>query len=270
MTSSPEERPTPAHELRCLDRGKLRRILQTALIHDLKAPLNTATLVLDLLGRSLAHDEPIDADGRARLLENVEEVRRELRRLSEGLPGLLSLADPGAEEPRPFDLAGSLGCGLDLLRQQVLLRGIRLHRRMPSGPVVVTGRASDLRHALLNVVLNALEATPRGQEVHVTVEAPDGAAVRVRVEDSGEGIAEDALESVFAPRMTTRPGHPGLGLTVARDILREHGGTIRLNRRPGGGTVATIELPAVTPDAVRGDAAQGASPAGTPLPEVGA
>lgn len=276
MNSSPrgtpasDGQPAADHELRCLDRAKLRRILQAALIHDLKAPLNTATLVLDLLGRSLAHEEAPDPGDRRRLLENVEEIRRELRRLSEGLPGLLSLSDPGEEPPRTFDLAASLRCGLDLLRQQVLLRGIRLHRHFPEGPVNVTGRPADVRQAVLNVVLNALEATPRGGEIHVTVVATPGSPVRILVEDTGAGIPDADRERVFEARFSRRDGQRGLGLPVARGILREHGGSIGLNPRPGGGTVAVIELPEAPAAGQLPDAQKGADPAGVRSPEVGA
>ncbi len=267
---SAEGEPFADHELRCLDRSKLHRILQAALIHDLKAPLNTATLVLDLLGRSLAQDDFPDVRDRSRLLDNVEEVRRELRRLSEGLPGLLALSDPGQEPARVFDLAASLRCGLDLLRQQVLLRGVRLHRHFPEEPVLVQGRASDLRQAVLNVVLNALEASPRGGEIHVSLDLPEsGGPVRIRVEDAGEGIAEADAARVFEPRFSRRPGQRGLGLPVARSILREHGGNIGLNRRTGGGTVALLELPRA-PAETRSELAQGAGPAGARSPEVGA
>lgn len=261
--------PSVDHELRCLDRAKLRRILQAALIHDLKAPLNTATLVLDLLGRSLAQNDFPESADRSRLLDNVEEVRRELRRLSEGLPGLLALTDPGEEPRQVFDLAASLRGGLDLLRQQVLLRGVRLHRHFPQEPVLVEGRPSDLRQAVLNVVLNALEATPRGGEIHVAVESGPHGPVRVRVEDCGEGIAEADAARVFEPRFSRRPGQRGLGLPVARGILREHGGNIGLNPRTGGGTVADIELPRA-PAGTRSDSAKGADPAGIRSPEVGA
>ena len=270
MRSSPDGKPLTTLELRAVNRARVRRILQTALIHDLKAPLNTATLVLDLLSRSLAHEDSWDGAGRTGLIENVEEVRRELRRLSEALPSLLSLADPGEEEARPLDLAASLQEGLHLLRQQILLRGVRLHRCLPSGPVMVDGRPSDLQHAFINVILNALEASKRGGEVHVRLERDGDGPVRVRVEDAGEGLPEDLLERAFEPRFTRRDGHDGYGLPVARGILEEHGGSIRLIRGPGGGTVVAIELPPAASLPQRAALETGTARAGTPSPEVGA
>jgi signal transduction histidine kinase len=247
---SPDPVLSPDREFRVANRARVRRILQAALIHDLKAPLNTATLVVDLMGRSLAKDDASDPEVQRKLLENIDEIRREIRRITEALPGLLSLADPGEEAARPFDLVAALEDVLDLLRQQLLLRGARLHRLLPREPLVVVGRPGELQHAVLNVVLNALEATPRGGEVSIRVER-NGSGVRVRVADEGPGIAPELADRVFEPRVTGREGHEGLGLPVAREILREHGGTIRLLPHEEGGTVALIELPVASESVAR-------------------
>lgn len=226
-------------ELRVANRARVRRILQSALLHELKAPLNTATLILDLLGRSVADDDLSDPAIRQQVREGVEAVRREIRRLSDALPGVLSLPEPGEEASQPFDLVGSLESALHLVRQQVLLRGAKLRRDLPDERIVVVGRPSDLQHALLNVVLNAIEASPRGTQIDVRLERT-GSTVIVHVEDDGPGIP--AAFSAFEPRTTTKDGHDGLGLPVAKCILNEHGGSIRLRPRDGGGTVADIEL----------------------------
>jgi signal transduction histidine kinase len=219
----------------------VRRILQSALLHELKAPLNTATLILDLLGRSVADADLSDPAVRQQVRESVEALRREIRRLSEGMPGLLSLPEPGEEAPRPFDLGAVLEEALHLLRQQVLLRGAKLRRHLPDERVVVVGRPSELQHALLNVVLNAIECAPRGVQIDVRMSRANG-TVLLRVEDDGPGIPGGWDARVFDARVTTKEGHDGLGLAVARSILHEHGGSLRLRPREGGGTVAEIEL----------------------------
>ncbi len=232
--------PTPDdQEARLANRARLRRILQRALIHDLKAPLNTATLLVDLLGRSI---EKGGDEEEGKNLETVEEVRRELRRISDALPHLLSLPDPADEAAQPFDLVARLTESLDLLRQQVLLRGARLHRLFPSDPVIVMAKPSDILHAVLNVVLNAIEASPRGAAIEVTLER-EGASARLSVLDRGPGLPPDLGDRVLEPRVTTRDGHEGLGLPVARSLLKEHGGTLRLLSRDGGGTVVVLDLP---------------------------
>jgi signal transduction histidine kinase len=248
MAETPRHSPTPGDpEARIANRARLRRILQRALIHDLKAPLNTATLLIDLLGRSLetkgAHEEA------EHNLATVEEVRRELRRLTDALPFLLSLPDPGDEAPLVFDWVPKLNESLDLLRQQVLLRGARLVRRFPPQPVFLMARPSDHLHAALNLVLNAIEAAPRGSQVEISMELADSAA-RFSVLDRGPGLPPELGLRVLEPRVTTRDGRDGLGLSVAQAILAEYGGTLRLLPRDGGGTVASLEFPVTAAPAV--------------------
>jgi len=265
---SPGTVPSTDRELRAANRARVRRILQAALIHDLKAPLNTATLLVDLLGRSLTKEDAVDPAARARLAENVDEIRRELRRISEALPGLSSLPEPGEEPSGVFDLVPRLGEALDLMRQQILLRGARLHRHLPEDDVVlVRGRPSDLQHAVLNLVLNALEAMPRGGELTVRLERDPGGSVTIRIEDSGPGIRDADVPRLFQPRACRRDGHDGLGLAVARGILEEHGGTLRVASRQGGGTVATLVLPAVESAPVE-PVATAAQPAARRPPET--
>jgi signal transduction histidine kinase len=240
MAISPRSPASDDREARLANRARLRRILQRALIHDLKAPLNTATLLVDLLGRSLEKCETAEDGGHN--LETVEEVRRELRRISDALPHLLSLPDPGDEAPQPFDLVPRLSEALDLLRQQVLLRGARLTRRFPAEPVVVIARPSDILQAALNVVLNAIEAAPRGSEIEVILER-GGGSTRLTVQDRGPGLPPELGAKVLEPRVTTREGRDGLGLSVAQSILTENGGSLGLLPREGGGTVAVLELP---------------------------
>ncbi len=107
-------------------------------------------------------------------------------------------------------------------------------------------RAADgfqLKHAVLNLVLNALQATPEGGVV--TIEAGGGAGeLEVVVRDTGEGIPEEALPRVFDAFFTTREGGTGLGLPIARRIAEAHGGKLVLRSREGQGTEATLSLPA--------------------------
>jgi len=95
---------------------------------------------------------------------------------------------------------------------------------------------------VINLVQNAMEASPPGELVEIEVEGGD--RVRARVRDRGPGIEAELLGKVFEPGVTTKARGSGLGLTIARALLRQHGGDLTLAARPGGGTVATMELPA--------------------------
>jgi len=107
----------------------------------------------------------------------------------------------------------------------------------------VRANASALRDAVMNLVLNAVDAMPRGGRLRVATRPHDAGAELV-VEDTGEGIPEDARRRAFDPFFTTRsPQRMGLGLTVAHGVVMRYGGRIEISASPGGGTRVTIRLP---------------------------
>jgi signal transduction histidine kinase len=113
----------------------------------------------------------------------------------------------------------------------------------------VEADADQIKRVLLNVINNALEAMgEKGGTLRLTTRRePDG--VVIRVEDDGPGVED--VERIFEPHYTTKVKGTGLGLAIARQIVSEHGGTIRAESRPGHGTSVRIELPAAPPPASR-------------------
>lgn len=104
--------------------------------------------------------------------------------------------------------------------------------------------ASQLNQAFLNLILNAAHAIDGAGVVTVST-ASDGQRIRITVEDTGNGIPDDVLPRIFDPYFTTKPvgAGTGLGLTIARDIVTEHGGTLTVKTQMGVGTTFQIELP---------------------------
>jgi signal transduction histidine kinase len=102
-----------------------------------------------------------------------------------------------------------------------------------------------LRQVLLNLVLNALDATPRGGDVRLLARGL-GRAVEIAVEDRGPGVPRALRRRVFEPFFSTRTDRPGgLGLAIARRLVEEAGGTIAITDRPEGGSRFRVRLPAV-------------------------
>jgi signal transduction histidine kinase len=119
---------------------------------------------------------------------------------------------------------------------------VRLNMTGEDNVPLVQGSADRLQQAILNLVLNSLQALPEGGEV--TVETISrGASVDVRVSDDGPGVPSEIRGQLFTIRMTTKPGGTGLGLPLVRLIAENHGGTIRYDDRPGGGATFTLSLP---------------------------
>jgi PAS domain S-box-containing protein len=119
---------------------------------------------------------------------------------------------------------------------------LRLTNQPDLPRVVIDGNL--LRTALVNIGENALDAMPDGGVLTLeTDDAPKLGGIEFRISDSGLGIPPELREEVFQPFFTNKDGRAGLGLSIAREVIRGHEGRIRIDERPGGGTTLTIELP---------------------------
>ena len=194
--------------------------------HDLRTPLTRMKLQLELLGES---------EGAAALKGDVEEMERMLE-------GYLAFArGEGAEAPQPTDLTSLLG---DVVNQARRKGGnvIDLHSE---GAFTVPLRPAAIRRCVTNLVDNAIRYAE-----HVSVRAGRrGDAIEITIDDDGPGIPGDQKEDVFRPFFRLEgsrnpiTGGVGLGLTIARDVARGHGGDIELGDSPNGGLRARLRLP---------------------------
>jgi signal transduction histidine kinase len=173
------------------------------------------------------------------------QIGSEVARLDTVLAGFLGLAGPAAGERREHDVAALARDAAALARLEADAHGVGVEARGGPAPARVDGEA--VRGAVLNLVRNAVEASPRGSLVEVEVGRNGrGEALRVRVvvRDRGSGIAAAIAGREFDPFVTGRADGTGLGLAVVRRVVEEHGGRAHLGPRPGGGVEAVLELPA--------------------------
>jgi signal transduction histidine kinase len=119
---------------------------------------------------------------------------------------------------------------------------VRLLTEVPETPLPAFARRTRVRLALLNVLQNALEATPRGGTVRLGARAGAGVVV-ITVKDEGPGMSPERMARAFDLHYSTRPGATGIGLNVARTLLESEGGHIVLASRPGEGTTAELSIP---------------------------
>ena len=200
--------------------------------HDLRTPLTRMRLALAVLARR----NPEEADEIGALEEDVAEMERMIE-------GYLGFARGEAAEPaRPTDVVTLLGETAE--KAQAAGAQIEL---AAEGPIVVLLRADAMRRCLTNLVDNARRHAQRVWLGARRVARPGGEAVEILVDDNGPGIPPDRREDVFRPFVRLGEieggGHTGLGLTIARDIVRGHGGEIVLEDSPYGGLRARIRLP---------------------------
>jgi two-component system cell cycle sensor histidine kinase/response regulator CckA len=131
--------------------------------------------------------------------------------------------------------------------------GLPLHLELDLGSVpMVMGRPAELNEVFTNLILNAIDAMPRGGMLRIHTHAQDDRNVVFTVTDTGVGMTEDVRRRIFDPFFTTKGEEgTGLGLPVSYSIVKRHGGEMRVESRPGGGTTFTVVLPmgtAATPD----------------------
>lgn len=201
--------------------------------HELKNPLAAIKGLFQLIERSSAGD---------RAPERLAVIGSELARMEAILREYLSFTHPLAEiRPQPVDVRGLICEVADILDGRALEGdvSITVEGRAP----VIEGDPRSLKDALINLVSNALEATPAGGVVALRLRSDAGGIV-IEIADTGHGIPADALERLGTPFFTTRPEGTGLGIVLAQGAIAQHGGALAYTSTVGKGTTATITLPA--------------------------
>ncbi len=182
------------------------------------------------------------------LLEDLRVLHRHAMRVARIARGLLSFARPGHGEDGPVDLNGVVEETLLLVEKQISRSGIGIKRALAAGLPPVRGDAGTLGQVVLNLVTNAAEAIGGEGEIRIETRAvhePAG-AVQLIVADTGPGIAPEAIPRIFDPFYTTKAEGTGLGLSVSHGIVRDHGGAIDVQSRPGVGTTFVLTFPTAT------------------------
>jgi len=210
--------------------------------HEIRNPLSSIGLNVELLEEELAASPTVDPGARSLLSAISREVGR-LEQLSEEYLRVARLPSPRMEAE---DVAA-------LVREVAAFTKIEMERAQCVVTVTVDGDAkgkvppalfdeAQLRQALLNLLRNAREAMPNGGVIDAGVRA-EGMSVVVTVDDRGSGISEDVRARIFDPFFSTKGEGTGLGLAITRQIVEAHGGTISCAPRDGGGTSFRIALP---------------------------
>ncbi len=213
--------------------------LTGGLAHEIKNPLSTVQLNLQLLREDLEPKNP----GNARLVNRLDTVQKETARLRDILDDFLRYAGKIELDPKPRDVNVLLEELTDFFSPQAQLQRVQLRLRKSPQPLVVPLDERLIKQALLNLLINALQAMPEeGGEIILSVAERDGEAL-IDVIDTARGIAPQALEKIFEAYYSTKSGGTGLGLAIARRIAEEHGGHIDVRSEVGKGTDFTIALP---------------------------
>lgn len=213
--------------------------MAAGIAHEIRNPLMAIKLLIQT-----AADRPDGPSLRPRDFQVLEE---EIVRLEQIVTGFLDFARPPRPEPRSVDVGELVTQVADGLRPRAELQGVAIIEDLPPDPVIASADPNQLRQVLLNLLINALDALPRGGEVRVAVHLEPaesrGTQLVLTLSDTGEGLPTGVGDRIFEPFVSTKESGLGLGLSICRRIAESHGGTLTAANGPAGGAIFTLRFP---------------------------
>jgi len=215
------------------------RELARRLAHELKNPLFPLQITVENMqrARSLSAQEfdEVFQEGTRTLLDEVRNFKTIIGRFSD-------FAKMPAPHFEPVNITEVITDVLRLYEAQLKTNNITLHARMADTSLRIDADPDQLRRALSNLTLNAIDAMPNGGALTFTTEQMEN-AVQIRVSDTGQGLTQEESSRLFTPYYTTKQHGTGLGLAIVQGVVSDHHGKITVESAEGKGATFVIELP---------------------------
>jgi Amt family ammonium transporter len=216
--------------------------LSAGIAHEIRNPLTSIKILIHSLADPDASDAAREKD--------LKVIEAEIERVNKIIRQFLDFARPRPPSLEPADARGLIAETLDLAGYEIESQGVELEREDENDLPPVAMDREQMKQVLLNLILNALQAMPRGGKLTIQTALRDfaregaaGRAVEIRVKDTGGGIPAEIQNRIFEPFFSTKEEGIGLGLSVAQRIVEEHGGRIRVESLEGQGTAFSVLLP---------------------------
>ncbi|MGE5454888.1 MAG: two-component system sensor histidine kinase NtrB [Methylocystaceae bacterium] len=226
------------NEVRIADRLAAVGQLASGVAHEIRNPLGIIGAAAQLAKAEDSSQTDID--------ESVTVILKEVNRANQVVSRLLDFARPHIPRFEPLNLIALTEEAVRLTRQYAINNGVKLEADLPTGEAVIEADAELLKQALVNLLINAIQATPAEGDVVVKLgwqmhnRQP---GILLEITDTGVGIPEKQVARVFDPFYTTKEQGTGLGLSIVHSIVQEHGGYIRIESEENQGTSVYIWLP---------------------------
>jgi signal transduction histidine kinase len=204
--------------------------------HELRNPLTSI--------KGLVQVNLRDLQSRGLPANDLEVIEHEIRRMERTLQTFLDFARPPTPNRQVIDLATIAERVLALVGGRARKQGVALEFIPPSTPAVTNADFDQIQQLVLNLVLNALDAMPRGGRIEVELQSARDGFVELQVRDNGQGIAPAILPKVFETFVSSKETGVGLGLPLSRRIAEDHGGTLTAYNLPESGACFLLRLPA--------------------------
>lgn len=216
--------------------------MSARLAHEIRNPLSSITLNIDLVGdeiETLAADKAGAASEARSLLRSIDSEVHRIQRVTEDYLQFARMPKPHRQRIALNDVIAQ---GLSFMGSLFAAAHVHIDTQFDPSLPAINGDEGQLWQVVLNLVRNALEAMPEGGMLTVgTSRTRSGVAVTIG--DTGKGMTEEERQQIFKPFFSTKPSGTGLGLPLVQQVVAEHGGTIRCESAPGKGSTFVIELP---------------------------
>jgi len=216
--------------------------ISAGIAHEIRNPLTSIKILI----HSLA-DEMATAASREKDLTVIES---EIERVNKIIKQFLDFARPRPPSLEPMDVRRVLDETFALIAYEMEAQGVSLEKEYAAELVPVPMDREQMKQVFLNLLLNAIQAMEQGGQLKVSATlknhspgARSGSFMEISFQDTGKGIPEDMQARIFEPFFSTKEEGIGLGLSIAQRIVEEHGGEIRMESRPGKGTVFYLTIP---------------------------
>jgi signal transduction histidine kinase len=211
-------------------------LLAAGIAHEVGNPLTSISTLVQMLQRR-------DCD--AYTAEKLQLVSGQLQRIQGTLREVINFSRPASSDRTRFTLSEIVEEALNIAKYYKRTKGRTFVTSVPPQLPLLTGVRDQFVQVLLNLVLNAIDATEKGGKIEL-IAAWVADAVEVMVRDDGCGIAQEHRDKVFQPYFTTKQNGTGLGLFVTQQLMQDNGGTVEFQSSPGQGTVFLLRFPIAT------------------------
>lgn len=229
------------HHLRQANRMNLSLMLYKGFFEEINEALANIGSAADWVGERARRPLGPEEDRRD-LGESLEQIKHEIHRSRDALDQLVRLSRPAVPVIAEMNVNEVLDALTVRFQREAYFRNIRIQKDYQEPMPAIRTDPSQLEQVVQNLMFNALDAVGKDGEIRLETRV-HGDFLHITVADDGPGIAPEAIEKVFDPPYSTRPGHLGLGLAICREIMKKMGGDIRVASQPGHGAAFTASFP---------------------------
>ena len=217
--------------------------LSAGIAHEVKNPLAGILGYTQLSLKKVEKDTPV--------FSNLKTIEKETKRCNSIIGNLMKFARQEQAEFSPTEINQVVEDAIGIVAHQLGVNQVRIEKDLTEDLPDVMGNANQLQQVLMNIMINAQQAMD-GQPgtVRAATRLPEEGTLEIRISDTGPGLPEEIQKRIFEPFFTTKPAGKGtgLGLSVTYGIIKDHGGSIRVESPPGEGATFIVTLPAIERD----------------------